>query len=210
MRRLLTLALVAIAASAQTSGSISGRVLDASGASVPQARVTATSADAAGRWTAITNVEGRYVLPSLRSGSWLVEAVAEGFGSSAPRAVRLEGSPATVDLTLDLARLVSQVQVTAAAVAQSVDEQSKALTIVDSIQLDRRAEYSVADALRTVPGLRVQQLGGPGSFTRVVMRGMRPTDTSMLIDGFRLRDAASPQGDASAFVGDLLLTSTDR
>ena len=41
-------------------------------------------------------------------------------------------------------------------------------------------------------------------------RGMRPNDTSLLIDGFRLRDAGSPQGDATAFLGDLLLVDTDR
>ena len=35
-------------------------------------------------------------------------------------------------------------------------------------------------------------------------------DTSVLIDGFRLRDAAAPQGDVSAFMGDLLLADTDR
>ena len=35
-------------------------------------------------------------------------------------------------------------------------------------------------------------------------------DTSFLVDGFRFRDAASPQGDTTAYIGDLLLANTDR
>ena len=214
MRSLFIVALAALAsgASAQTSSSssLSGRVLDPSGAPVPQAKVTVTSSDTAGRWTALTDAAGRYTLPSLRTGTWLVEATADGFGSAQPFRVNISGEGSSADLRLEIANVATRVQVTAAALAQSVDEQSKALTIVDSAQLERRAEYSVADALRVTPGLRVQQLGGPGSFTRVIMRGMRSADTSILVDGFRLRDAASPQGDATAIIGDLLLTATDR
>jgi outer membrane receptor protein involved in Fe transport len=42
------------------------------------------------------------------------------------------------------------------------------------------------------------------------MRGLRAADTGVLIDGMRLRDPASVQGDATAFLGDLQLIQTDR
>jgi iron complex outermembrane receptor protein len=113
-------------------------------------------------------------------------------------------------LTLELQRVNTQVQVTAAAGAQTVDEQAKALSVIDTIEITDRAEFSLAEAIRTVPGMRVQQLGGPGSFVRVLSRGMRPVDTAVLVDGFRLRDAGSPQGEASALIGDLLLGGTER
>ena len=67
-----------------------------------------------------------------------------------------------------------------------------------------------AEALRTVPGLRVQQLGGPGSFTSIKTRGLRNEDTAVLIDGLRFRDAAAPQGDASGFLEDLIVTDVSR
>ena len=60
----------------------------------------------------------------------------------------------SVDLTLELQRVSTQVQVTAAGGAQSVDEQAKALTVIDAQQLTDRAEYWIADAIRDVPGIR--------------------------------------------------------
>ena len=209
VKSVLLLAAVAVCASAQNSASLTGRVLDPSGSPVPNARVSLTERDTHVRLTVRTEPTGEYRFPFLRVTDYLLEAQAEGFGASETRSLRVD-KPLTTDLTLELARLTSQVQVTAATIAQTVDEQSKALDIIDSAELERRNEFSVAEALRTIPGVRVHQLGGPGSFTRIAMRGMRATDTSILIDGFRLRDAASPQGDATAFVGDLLLSNTER
>jgi len=60
------------------------------------------------------------------------------------------------------------------------------------------------------PGLRVVQLGGPGAYTSIRMRGLRDQDTAVLIDGLRLRDPSATQGDASALVEDLLFTDTNR
>ena len=68
----------------------------------------------------------------------------------------------------------------------------------------------MAEALRTVPGLRVQTLGAPGAFTTVKTRGLRNQDTAVLVDGMRFRDAASPQGDATAFLANLSTVDTER
>jgi iron complex outermembrane receptor protein len=140
-----------------------------------------------------------------------VQAEAQGFGASAAETIRIgEAERSQVDLVLDIERVITRIQVTAAGNAQTVDEQSKALDVIDSAEIGRRAEYSIPESLRTVPGVRVQQLGGPGSLVRILVRGMRPSDTSVLIDGFRFRDAGAPQGDVSAFAGDLLTGSTAR
>src|SRR5260370_8214547 len=76
--------------------------------------------------------------------------------------------------------------------------------------MEQRHEFFLPDALRTVPGLRVQQLGGPGSFTTIKIRGLRNEDTAVLFDGLRFRDPTAPQGDASGYIEDLLVTDTDR
>ena len=89
--------------------------------------------------------------------------------------------------------------ITAQGTAQPVDEVSKAITVVDQKEIDDRDESTIAEALRTVPGLRVQQLGGPGSFTSIKTCGLRNEDTAVLIDGLRFRDAGAIQGDASGF-----------
>ena len=203
--------LIAAAAYAcgQNSVSLTGRVLDPSGAPVPNARVSLTERDSQVRLTVRSEASGSYRFPYLRPADYLLEAEGQGFGASDARPLRIDNA-AAVDLTLDLARITSQVQVTASAIAQTVDEQAKALDIVSADEIGSRIEFSVAESVRTVPGVRIHQLGGPGAFTRIAMRGMRATDTSILLDGYRLCDAASPQGDATAFIGDLLLSNTER
>jgi iron complex outermembrane receptor protein len=56
----------------------------------------------------------------------------------------------------------------------------------------------------------VEQLGGPGSFTSLKIRGLRTEDTAILIDGARLRDPSAPQGDASSYIENLVAPDLDR
>jgi iron complex outermembrane receptor protein len=111
---------------------------------------------------------------------------------------------------LPLAAVNEQVVVTAQGSVQPVDEVSKAITVVDQNEIEDRDESTVTEALRTVPGLRVQQLGGPGSFTSIKTRGLRNEDTAVLIDGLRFRDAAAITGDASGFLEDLIVTDVSQ
>jgi vitamin B12 transporter len=210
MRAVLLLFVAVALASAETT-QITGRVLDPSGAGVPEARVSAVARASGALVKTVADAAGSYTIGGLGAGEYLVEAHAPGLGSSKPERLTLAANQEhTLDITLMLQSVATQVQVTASGGAQSVDEQAKALTVIDSQQLTDRAEYSVADALRDVPGIRVQQLGGPGAMVRILSRGLRAYDTSVLIDGFRLRDAASPQGEATSLIGDLLLAGTER
>jgi vitamin B12 transporter len=82
--------------------------------------------------------------------------------------------------------------------------------IVDDSAIQERQDYLLADAVRLTPGLRVQQLGGPGAFTEIRIRGLRPEDTAVLVDGLRLRDASSTQADASSLLEDFVVTDASR
>ncbi len=192
-------------------GTLRGVVRDASAGAVAHARVNLTERLTKVTRSAESDAAGAYSFENLAPSEYWIEASSEGFGATAPKLIRLtESSQDAVDLEIEPARVVTQVQVTAAGIAQTVDEQAKAMDVVDMAQIERRQEFSIAEAIRTVPGIRVEQLGGPGSLVRVLTRGMRASDTSFLIDGFRLRDAASPQGDATAYLSDLLVTDLDR
>ncbi|HZG51066.1 MAG TPA: TonB-dependent receptor, partial [Pyrinomonadaceae bacterium] len=68
----------------------------------------------------------------------------------------------------------------------------------------------IPEALRVVPGLRVQQLGGPGALLTIKTRGLRNQDTAVTIDGLRFRDPSSPQGDASGYLSELHTTNVSR
>ncbi|HYE16553.1 MAG TPA: TonB-dependent receptor [Pyrinomonadaceae bacterium] len=194
-------------------GTISGRVTDARGAVVAGARVKVYARGRAQefRLSTATDASGAYRFDGLASGAYIVEAEAEGFAPSAAREVSLavRGSE-TLDVQLEVAGVSTEVVVTASDAPQTVDEVSKAVTVVGRRELEERDEATLADALRTVPGLGVQQLGGPGSFTSVRARGLRSQDTALLIDGVRFRDPTAVRGDASGFLGDFVPTNASR
>ncbi|HEY8460284.1 MAG TPA: TonB-dependent receptor, partial [Blastocatellia bacterium] len=195
---------------AQSTGSLSGRVTDSQGAAVPGATITLYARATNSRATTVTDDRGAYRFERLLEGDYVIEATCAGFGRFS-RTFRVEkGAAGTLDFALEIAGVSDAVLVTAAGTPQTVDEISKAVSVVTSEEIDRRGEYSLAEALRTVPGVRVQQLGGPGAFARIQIRGLRDSDTAILVDGLRLRDAASTQGDATAFIEELFTVSSDR
>ncbi len=64
-----------------TSGTLSGRIEDASGAVVSGVTVTATHLETNHQLTTTSDVEGRYRFPYLRTGNYDLKIQAEGFES---------------------------------------------------------------------------------------------------------------------------------
>src|SRR5436190_20475586 len=206
---LLVLTHSALAQSGTTT--ITGHVKDPQGANLPGARVRLYGRARTFSLATTTDSTGAYSFEKLAPGEYLVEAEAQGFAAANAEQVNLEkGQTATHDISLELSGVRSTVVVTASDTPQPVDEVSKAITVVDKQDIEIRDESAVAESLRNVPGLRVQQLGGPGSFTSIKTRGLRSEDTAVLIDGFRFRDAAATQGDASGFLEDMIVTDIGR
>ncbi|HST51932.1 MAG TPA: TonB-dependent receptor [Pyrinomonadaceae bacterium] len=211
---LLACALACFAnARAQDRGaSLSGRVTDPRGAAIQGASVTLYARGRTQlRLSTTTDAQGAYRFERLAPGEYLLEAGAEGFARSAAREVAVErGAKSALDVQLEVAAVSEQVVVTAADSPQTVDEVSKAASVVGRRELEDRDEPSIAEALRIVPGLRIQQLGGPGSLTSIKIRGLRTQDTSLLIDGLRFRDPTAAQGDASSFLADFAVADAGR
>ncbi|MBI4904836.1 MAG: TonB-dependent receptor [Acidobacteria bacterium] len=204
---LLSIGALAFALSARAEY-IHGRVLDPQNAAVAQAWVSLYSQSGAETQKARTNTSGEFLFERLAPGEYWIEASATGFAVGGSRLVRAGTQP--IDIRLDVEPLRQRVAITAAGVPLSLEATAKALDVIDVQDIDARAEFSLAETLRQVPGMRVQQLGGPGSFVRLHTRGLRAYDTAILIDGFRLRDAAAPQGDATGYLGDLLIVDPAR
>ncbi|HVF30675.1 MAG TPA: TonB-dependent receptor [Pyrinomonadaceae bacterium] len=87
---------------------------------------------------------------------------------------------------------------------------SKTVDVIESQELRDRADFTLIDTVRTIPGFRVQQLGGFGRTASIKSRGLRNQDTAVLLDGIRFRDPGSITGDATPFLSDLTLTSVNR
>jgi vitamin B12 transporter len=204
-------ALALAQATGSSNATMTGYVRDPHGGSLPGATVRLYASDLTFRLSTITDSTGTYRFERLAPGEYLVEAEAEGLASASAQKVVVErGHTVTLDIPLELSGVQSTVVVTASDTPQSVDEVSKAVTVVDRQEMDERDESAIPESLRTVPGLRVQQLGGLGSFTSIKTRGLRSEDTAVLIDGLRFRDAAATQGDASGLLEDLIVTDVSR
>ena len=211
LRGCATLVLLICGASVAFGQGISGLVKDTQGAVIPSAVVTLTARDNTAAAAGVTDSSGQYRFDHVFPGDYLLAASAVGFASSGARLISVQKADQTnIDIELHVAAVETNVTVTASGTAQTTDELSKAVSVVNAAAIDASDESSVTDALRYVPGLRITQLGGPGAFVSIKTRGLRDEDTAVLVDGFRMRDASAERGDATSLLQDLMVTDLDR
>ncbi|MDG5489847.1 TonB-dependent receptor [Sphingomonas sp. BGYR3] len=98
--------------------------------------------------------------------------------------------------------------VTANRGAQPIDRVGQSVTVIDDAELTRRQTQTVADVLRTVPGVSIVRNGGVGASTGVFIRGADSDQTVALIDGVKLNDPSSPGGGFN--FGNLLVGNIER
>lgn len=216
MKYLLALVLAVLFTSAvlaQTTGSVSGSVM-INDQPIADASVTLTFPNRKNS-TVKVDPSGRFSFDNLEAGTYFISAVS-GLDRTS-REVRVEPDQqltVDLDLRLDARRIYPgafrELVTIAADSGQPIEEISKTVNVLAAQELRDRADITLVDSLRTIPGFRVQQLGGFGRTASIKSRGLRNQDTAVLIDGVRLRDAASITGDATAFLSDITLTSVSR
>ena len=98
------------------NGTIRGRVIDPSGAAIPDASVSVANRSTGFSRSGSTNSEGYYVFPNLPLGSYEVGVQKTGFGSVRHPGVVLDaGSEAVIDAQLKLGQVETSVEVTGGA-----------------------------------------------------------------------------------------------
>jgi vitamin B12 transporter len=195
----------AIIAGAESGASLSGSVKDPQGRPVVGAVLMLVSRTGTAGSTASSDSTGAYRFQGLPEGDYLIRAAASGFAAFLAEDIHLRADAAeTRDVILQLAGVQEQVVVTASSTPQAPEEVSKAITVIGQNDIEARDNSSLSDAVNLAPSVRVQQLGGPGAFTTIQIRGLRTEDTAVLVDGLRLRDASATQADASGLIEDLL------
>ena len=202
-------AVTLLAPLALQADSLAGRVLDPQGRAVANARLRLFDRDSGELRKTLSGGDGSYVFRSLQEGDYLLEAEAADSALIGSQDLVIRGDE-TSDLELAVSGATVRVVVTASSTPLPVNEIAKALDVVDAEQMALRDEFAISEAVRSVPGLRVRQLRGPGGTTTIQARGLRTQDTAVLIDGLRFRDAAGTQGDASAFLQEMHVVDADR
>jgi hypothetical protein len=105
-----------VAVGQESRGKILGRVLDASGAAVPGARVAAVHESMNTRTAAASNAAGNYELPFLLPGTYRVEVGAQGFKQYTRRPIEVQvGDVITINVELQVGQVNERVDVVAEA-----------------------------------------------------------------------------------------------
>src|SRR5438067_6879395 len=163
-----------------TTGTMMGKVVDASGAVLPGVSITLQSAEALGQFSAVTDDRGEYRVNNVPPATYEIRAELSGFQTVVRRApVRLNAVTET-DFTLSVGSVSETVTVTAESpivdserAGLSVNINSQALTSIP-VTTNRRFQ----DAWLVVPGVSVnpatQEL--TGSERRTSLDGADVTD----------------------------------
>src|ERR1051326_3070833 len=95
-------------------GSLTGVVTDATGAVIPNARVTVTNPNTAASWQTVTNANGQYSVPNLPPGPYELTFEAPSFKKLVRSGIEL-GAPEVlrVDAALEVGAVTDSVQITA-------------------------------------------------------------------------------------------------
>jgi vitamin B12 transporter len=156
--------------------------------------------------TSVTGVSAQtapnagYNVPSGSSGSSATGAVIR---SSAPSATNSAKGSASGNSQKQVTKL-PDLAITATRIPQSVGKIGTTITVVHDKQIQDQKIQQVSDALREVPGVIVNQSGGPGTITSVFIRGASSSQSLTMIDGVEVNSPTAGDYDFSNLTTDNL------
>ena len=173
------------------NASLTGVVIDPSGAVVANATVTAVNQATNVSQQTTTGSAGYYLFPSLPIGNYTVSAEAPGFKKAVHDGIQLEiGERARNDFRLDLGAQTQVVQVKAAATQLDTQQASPGAVVQNQLILDIPLSLrNWDDLLLTVAGVsgdRYTEQGGSTAAGRtggVNIHGVRSLQNNFLLDG---------------------------
>lgn len=176
--------MLSVPAMAQTAlGTLRGIALDQQGAGMPGVTVTVRQVETNTVQTTVTSREGRYFLPNLRPGKYLVTSELSGFSPTKQELELRVGQDLTVNFTLVVGTLSEAVDVVGISVP--VETQGTLATIITNKQIDDlpTISRSFAGLATLAPGVTSSNATGTGQGTGVSISGQRPFTNGIVVDG---------------------------
>jgi outer membrane receptor protein involved in Fe transport len=187
---IVALATGAAIASAQSSASIGGSIVDQNGAVVADALVKALNV-ASGRESSVkTDSSGKYQVSGLPAGSYRVSVASSGFATAA-RTVTLRNHDAVrQDFSLAPGALEDSITVTAGrGSARVAAETPQTITVADANDIEARRPSSTLGAVETTPNLT--PVASNPAAERPRLRGLTSNRVLVIVDGERLNNMRS-------------------
>ena len=184
-------------AQGESTGALAGQVTDPSGAAVPRATVEVTNVATHLRRTARTDEGGRFSIPEVKPGQYLVEAQATGFENQTigPVSVSL-GQTQTVGLVLKVAarKTVVEVQSTAPLIntanpntTTTLESEAIANLPNPGSDLTYVAQFSPGALINTA-GSANDFVGGQNGYGNVEFNGLPAMSNAYIVDGLETND----------------------
>ena len=163
---------------------IGGAVIDPAGARVAHARLVLSSALAVVA-TVEADARGEFTFSRIPAGRYELRVLADGFSADPIEVVVAPGERASVTPTLRVSAVTESVVVSAAQVEQPLARTADSVTVVSASELKAEQVETVAEALRSVPGLSVSRNGGRGGVTSIFPRGGESDYALVVVDGVK-------------------------
>jgi hypothetical protein len=189
--------LCATAAAQSTDASLTGSVLDPTGALVPGARVSATNNNTGVAVRTLSNESGGYAFPALPAGNYRIVAEKPGFRPLALNDVTLGvGARVSLDLRLEVGASAETIEIAA-------DADNPLATVTASVAgvITGRKVLDLPVSSRNVLNLTTTQAGTVGAN----FNGSRRGNLNIQIDGINVMDARINQG-----INSMVFASVDR
>jgi hypothetical protein len=181
----------------ETTSAIVGQVTDASGAAVPDVKVTITNKETGLHRSATTDTSGRFDFPQLNPGSYSVKVEAEGFEPQQNDAVSSGlGQKQTVNFILKVAQSRASIEVSSDAAILN-PENANTSTTLNARALENLPNPGgdltyplqfAAGALINTAGSSNDFVGGTNGFGNVEFNGLPALSNGYIVDGLETND----------------------
>jgi outer membrane receptor protein involved in Fe transport len=175
------------------TGTISGRVAETEGLALPGVTVSAKSPALQGARTAVTNVNGDFVIPNVPPGDYVVTFIMSGF-QSATRNVRVSASQqAILNTKLSIAGVAAETVVVGK--SESISQTSQAATTYSTEMTNKLpVTRTMASSVALTPGVTYNTVaaGAPA------ISGAQSFDNNITVNGVNIQD--NIRGQTSEFL----------
>jgi vitamin B12 transporter len=199
---------ISVAQTNSGDATLSGTLVDTSGAGIPDVAIAATPADAttgAGAVASATSKEdGNYSL-TVPPGRYRVRFTRRAFLPVEQLVEMPAGETRALNLRLALDQLSSQVVVTAQAEPLPSQQTAAPVSVITREEIEARQAVTLPDVLLYSPGISIARTGPEGGTTSIFLNGGNSNFTKVLVDGATI----NPPGGAVDF-SSLALDNIDK
>ena len=148
------------------NASLSGTVLDESGAPIPGVNILIKESSKA----VSTDFDGRYFFPNIKSGTLTITASYIGYKNASFTIIANQDTVKNITLLED-SNVLDDVIITGVVNPRTKIKSSVSVTSINNTQIEQAAPRSTAEIFRTIPGIRAESSGGEGN-SNIAVRGV--------------------------------------